>query len=210
MKIVPMSSDRMPALTVRRTVPIPQSIRYRRPSTIRRLEGSERSLRRGGPPAVPRKRICVPCMGSAVRLGCALAARKISVSANADTAGCNPILRDNRRNLEIICFRTPALTDSVFIQRRSGKESKRTLPEASGKQNTVLPGAQMLVPVSRGVRGTPSFESGANRYGLIEHLLDAAEGLAGAFLIFDEGEADVAVAVVAEADAGADGDFGFS
>src|ERR1035437_10279131 len=32
--------------------------------------------------------------------------------------------------------------------------------------------------------------------------------LAGAFLVFDEGEADEGVAVVAEADAGADGGFG--
>jgi hypothetical protein len=37
-----------------------------------------------------------------------------------------------------------------------------------------------------------------------EHLPDAAEGLAGAFFVFDEGEADVAAAVVAEADAGRD------
>src|ERR1019366_4703359 len=41
-----------------------------------------------------------------------------------------------------------------------------------------------------------------------EHLLDAAEGLAGAFFVFDEGEADEGVAGVAEADAGADGGFG--
>jgi hypothetical protein len=42
-----------------------------------------------------------------------------------------------------------------------------------------------------------------------EHLLDAAEGLAGALLVFDERKADVAIAVVAEADAGRDGNFGF-
>ena len=48
-----------------------------------------------------------------------------------------------------------------------------------------------------------------NRSALREHLLDAAEGLAGALFVFDEGEADVVVAVVAEADAGADGGFGF-
>jgi hypothetical protein len=42
-----------------------------------------------------------------------------------------------------------------------------------------------------------------------EHLFYAAEGLAGAFFVFDEGEADVAVAAFAEADAGADGGFGF-
>jgi hypothetical protein len=40
-----------------------------------------------------------------------------------------------------------------------------------------------------------------------QHLLDAAEGLAGAFFVFDEGEADVVVAVAAEADAGRDGGF---
>ena len=37
-----------------------------------------------------------------------------------------------------------------------------------------------------------------------EHLLDAAEGLASALFIFDEGEADEVVAVFAEAYAGAD------
>ena len=40
-------------------------------------------------------------------------------------------------------------------------------------------------------------------------MLDAAQGLAGAFFVFDQGEADVVVAVLAEADAGADGGFGF-
>ena len=39
-------------------------------------------------------------------------------------------------------------------------------------------------------------------------MADAAEGLAGAFFIFDEREADELVAVLAEADAGADGDLG--
>ncbi len=45
--------------------------------------------------------------------------------------------------------------------------------------------------------------------GGFEHLLDAAEGLAGAFFVFDEGETDVGIAVVAEADARADGGVGF-
>ena len=43
-----------------------------------------------------------------------------------------------------------------------------------------------------------------------QHGLDAAEGLAGAFFVFDEGEADVVVAVVAAADAGGDGYFSAS
>ena len=42
-----------------------------------------------------------------------------------------------------------------------------------------------------------------------EHLPDAAQCLTGALLVLDEGEADVAVAVFAEADAGADGYFRF-
>ncbi len=44
---------------------------------------------------------------------------------------------------------------------------------------------------------------------LCEHLPNAAEGLSCSLFVFDEGEADVAVAVVAEADAGTDGYFGF-
>ncbi len=43
-----------------------------------------------------------------------------------------------------------------------------------------------------------------------KHLLDAPQRLAGAFFVFDEGEADVAVAVVAEAEAGGDGARGCS
>ena len=42
-----------------------------------------------------------------------------------------------------------------------------------------------------------------------EHLLDAAEGLAGAFFVFDEGEADVLVAVLAEAYPRRHGHLGF-
>ena len=42
----------------------------------------------------------------------------------------------------------------------------------------------------------------AHGYAFGQHLLDAAQRLAGALFVFDEGEADVAVAVVAEADAG--------
>jgi hypothetical protein len=39
-----------------------------------------------------------------------------------------------------------------------------------------------------------------------QHLLNPAQHLAGAFFVLDEGEADVVVAVVAEADAGAQRD----
>jgi hypothetical protein len=42
-----------------------------------------------------------------------------------------------------------------------------------------------------------------------QHRLDPAQRLAGPFLVLDEGEADVVVAVVAETDARRDGGFGF-
>jgi hypothetical protein len=44
----------------------------------------------------------------------------------------------------------------------------------------------------------------------LEHLAHAAESLAGAFFVFDEGEADVGVAELAETDAGGDGYLGFA
>ena len=42
-----------------------------------------------------------------------------------------------------------------------------------------------------------------------QHGFDAAQRLASAFFVLDEGEADVVVAVFAESDAGTDGGFGF-
>jgi len=42
-----------------------------------------------------------------------------------------------------------------------------------------------------------------------QHRFDAAQGLARSFFVLDEGEADVVVAVFAEAYAGTDGGFGF-
>src|ERR1700733_6311784 len=50
---------------------------------------------------------------------------------------------------------------------------------------------------------------GRKRLALGKHRLDASQCLAGAFFVFDEGEADVAVAIFAEADAGRYGNFGF-
>jgi len=44
---------------------------------------------------------------------------------------------------------------------------------------------------------------------VFEHLLDAAKGLPCALFVFDEGEAHVAVAVIAEAYAGTYCDLGF-
>jgi len=58
-KIVLIWLESIPASTRRRVVPMPQSISYSRPLTIRRVEGSDRSNLSGGPPAVPRKRIWV-------------------------------------------------------------------------------------------------------------------------------------------------------
>src|SRR6185437_12373578 len=60
-KIAPIVSDATPACASRRAVPMPQSIRYGRPSTISSVAGSDRSARSGGPPAVPSIRICVSC-----------------------------------------------------------------------------------------------------------------------------------------------------
>src|SRR5580700_7147530 len=48
-----------------------------------------------------------------------------------------------------------------------------------------------------------------HQHTLRQHLLDAADGLAGALFVFYEAESYVAVAVVAEAYAGAYGYFGF-
>src|SRR6185437_1728260 len=63
-KIVRIVSDWIPASASRRAVPMPQSIRYGRPSTISSVAGSERSARSGGPPAVPSMRISVSwCCG---------------------------------------------------------------------------------------------------------------------------------------------------
>ena len=45
---------------------------------------------------------------------------------------------------------------------------------------------------------------------LLHHLLNAPDRLPCSVLIFDEAEADVVVAVLAEADAGGDGDFGIN
>src|SRR5579863_5689110 len=42
-----------------------------------------------------------------------------------------------------------------------------------------------------------------------QHRFNPAEGLPRALFVLDESEADVVVAVVAEADAGTDGGFGF-
>ena len=42
---------------------------------------------------------------------------------------------------------------------------------------------------------------------MLEHAADAPNCLPGALFVLDQGEAHVAVAVVAEADAGADGDL---
>src|SRR6185437_9318516 len=83
-KIVLTCSDLMPALSIRRMVPMPQSIRYGRPSTRSRVEGSDRSRRNGGPPAVPRKRISVrlfPPMGSP---------RPVATAAHGLVANINP------------------------------------------------------------------------------------------------------------------------
>jgi hypothetical protein len=42
----------------------------------------------------------------------------------------------------------------------------------------------------------------------LEHLLDSSQGLSGAFFVFDEGEPNVLVAVLAKSDAGAHGNLG--
>src|SRR6185437_8788851 len=56
-----------------------------------------------------------------------------------------------------------------------------------------------------GMRSCELCRDGAFR----QHLLDAADGPSCAFFVFCQAEADVGVAVVAEAYAGADGHFGF-
>ena len=48
-----------------------------------------------------------------------------------------------------------------------------------------------------------------HRRRFVKHLLDSPYCLPGALFVFDQGEADVVVAVVAEADAGGDGYFRF-
>jgi hypothetical protein len=44
----------------------------------------------------------------------------------------------------------------------------------------------------------------------LEHLANPAQSLAGALFILDQSEADVTIAKLAEADAGADRDFGLT
>jgi hypothetical protein len=53
---------------------------------------------------------------------------------------------------------------------------------------------------------TPLRVSGA--LACFEHLLDASQGLSGAFFVFDEREANMLVAVLAKSDAGAHGNLG--
>src|SRR5579875_1877303 len=77
---------------MRRMVPTPQSLRYSRPSTISNVEGSERSGRRGGPPAVPRKR-------SSVRFA---APAGEPIGPAADPARANATIKPNGKSLRAV------------------------------------------------------------------------------------------------------------
>ncbi len=73
-------------------------------------------------------------------------------------------------------------------------------------------GSPLRVPTGRGSRPFDEMLGGvplAHHHALRQHMLDAAEGLPCALFVFDQRKSYVVVAVVAEADAGAYGYFGF-
>src|SRR6185437_10488971 len=117
-----MLSEAMPAFNMRCMVPMPQSIRYERPSTMSRVEGSERSRRKGGPPAVPRNRISVRSGAPTEELVWAFAGAIKTTAAAVATAKSRNLRHDTldhgcrriRRSLSIIRL-TPSRPS--FLQR---------------------------------------------------------------------------------------------
>lgn len=94
-------------------VPMPQSTRYSRPSTISTVDGSDRSSCKGGPPLVPRKRISVSLRCGATRPLWATAAAESMVNARMTAVGKHRMSRGNKRYLPLERLATQATLASL-------------------------------------------------------------------------------------------------